>query len=153
PEIRQELRFQNALETLVDLLVRGDRVKDLNRIEEVARDICLKNRKLTLNLTDHYGQLICGSPYPVEQLQTEFERLTRYARAARELQYPEKALLWELFVEFKRNGYERSTVTDEIVWMVYSLSETDQRAFAYHMFLNSHPLHWMNTPDHEGRVI
>jgi hypothetical protein len=97
--------------------------------------------------------LIISSPYPVEQMPNEFAALTRYARASRELNYPEKSLMWELFVEYKRAQYSRSPTTDEIVAMVNNLEPADLRNFSYHVFLNSHPLHWMNNPDHEGRML
>jgi hypothetical protein len=40
-----------------------------------------------------------------------------------------------------------------MVEMVQDLNEADTRNFCYHIFLNSHPLHWMNTPDQEGREL
>ncbi|TWU28607.1 hypothetical protein [Bythopirellula polymerisocia] len=152
-EISSEPLFQPMIEKLVDLLVRSDRVKDINRVEQATRTTCVRSKRIALDLTDHYGQLIISSPYPVEQLNAEFEALTRYARASRELKYPEKSIMWELFVEYKRNRYSKSPTTDEIVEMVYSLNAADLRNFCYHVFLNSHPLHWMNTPDHEGQML
>jgi hypothetical protein len=113
----------------------------------------VRSKNIALNLTDHFGQMIISSPYPVDQMQGEFEALTRYARASRELKYPEKSLMWELFVEYKRAKFSRSPTTDEIVDMIYNLEPADLRNFSYHVFLNSHPLHWMNNPDHEGRMI
>lgn len=152
-EILAEPEFQVMVETLVDLLVRSDRVKDINRVEKATREACLRSKSLCYSFTDHYGQLIISSPYTVEQMPDEFETLTRYARALRELRYPDKSLMWELFVEYKRAKYTRSTTTDEIVAMVQNLGATDLRNFCYYVFLNSHPLHWMYTPDHEGIMV
>ncbi len=153
PEILSEPQFESMIETLVDLLVRSDRVKDINRVEQATRESCIRSKNISLNLTDHFGQLIISSPYPVEQMPNEFEALTRYARASRELKYPEKSLMWELFVEYKRAQYSRSPTTDEIVSMINNLEPADLRNFSYHVFRNSHPLHWMNNPDHEGRML
>jgi hypothetical protein len=152
-EITSEPQFEAMIETLVDLLVRTDRVKDIHLIEQATRETCVRSKNIALNLTDHFGQLIISSPYPVDQTPGEFEALTRYARASRELKYPEKSLMWELFVEYKRAKFSRSPTTDEIVDMIYNLEPADLRNFSYHVFLNSHPLHWMNNPDHEGRMI
>jgi hypothetical protein len=153
PEVTAEPQFESMIETLVDLLVRSDRVKDINRVEQATRETCVRSKNIALNLTDHFGQLIISSPYSVERMPDEFEALTRYARASRELKYPEKSLMWELFVEYKRAKLSRSPTTDEIVTMIYNLDPADLRNFSYHIFLNSHPLHWMNNPDHEGRMI
>jgi hypothetical protein len=153
PEVTAEPQFESMIATLVDLLVRSDRVKDINRVEQATRETCVRSKDIALNLTDHFGQLIISSPYPVERMPDEFEALTRYARASRELKYPEKSLMWELFVEYKRAKFSRSPTTDEIVGMIYNLEPADLRNFGYHIFLNSHPLHWMNNPDHEGRMI
>ena len=43
--------------------------------------------------------------------------------------------------------------TDGMVEMVQDLNEADTRNFCYHIFLNSHPLHWMNESDQEGREL
>ena len=61
--------------------------------------------------------------------------------------------MWELFVAYKRSQYARSTTTDGMVEMVQDLNEADTRNFCYHIFLNSHPLHWMNEADQEGREL
>ncbi len=152
-DIVQEPMFQEMIETLIDLLVRSDRVKDINRVEQATRETCLRSKRIALDLTDHYGQLIVSSPYPVETLQSEYEVFTRYARASRELKYPEKAIMWELFVEYKRTQYAKSPTTDEIVEMANTLNSADLRNFCYHIFLYSHPLHWEHTPDHEGQTL
>ena len=146
-------RFLEATKVVIDLLVRTDRKRDIDEVEHLLSHVLVTDSKIALDLADHYGQLIISSPYPVESLQSEFEALSRYARAARELKYPEKALLWELFVAYKRSQYTRSATTDGMVEMVQDLNEADTRNFCYHIFLNSHPLHWMNTPDQEGREL
>ena len=153
PEIIAEPQFQGMIETLIDLLVRADRVKDVSRVEKATRETCVRSKNITFSLTDHFGQLIISSPYTVEQMPEEFEALTRYARASRELKYPEKSLMWELFVEYKRAKHKRSATTDEIVGMIHNLEAADLRNFCYYVFLNSHPLHWMYTPDHEGLTL
>lgn len=153
PEILAEPQFQGMIETLIDLLVRADRVKDIGRVEKATRETCVRSKNIAFSLTDHYGQLIISSPYTVEQMPEEFEALTRYARASRDLKFPEKSLMWELFVEYKRSKYARSATTDEIVGMIHNLAEADLRNFCYYVFLNSHPLHWMYTPDHEGLML
>jgi hypothetical protein len=152
-EITSEHEYSNMIETLVHQLVLYDRVKDINRVEEATRDTCLQSKAISLDLTDHFGQLIVSSPYPVEQMPHEFESLTRYARASRELKYPERSLMWELFVEFKRAKYSRSATTDEILAMVNSLEAVDLRNFGHYVFMYSDPLYWEHTPDHEGRTL
>ena len=153
PSIVEEPEYRAMMETLIHQLVRYDRMKDIERIEAATRATCIQSKSIALDLTDHYGQLIVSSPYPVDQLQSEWEALTRYARASRELKYPERSLMWELFVEFKRAKFIRSPGTDEIVEMIHQLEPIDLRSFAYFVFLYSDPLHWEHRPDHEGRTL
>ncbi len=151
--ITSQPRFLEATKIIIDLLVRTDRKRDIDKVEALLSHVLVTDSKIALDLADHYGQLIISSPYPVATLEGEFAALTRYARASRELKYPEKALMWELFVGYKRSQYTRSTTTDGMVEMVQDLNEADTRNFCYHIFLNSHPLHWMNEADQEGREL
>ncbi len=152
-DITRQPRFLEAVKIVIDLLVRTDRKSEIDKLEGLLSEVLVTDSKISLDLADHYGQMIISSPYPVEELQQEFETLTRYARSSRELNYPEKALMWELFVAYKRNQYRRTPTTDGMVEMVQDLNEADTRNFCYHIFLNSHPLHWMNNPDQEGREL
>lgn len=151
--IANQPRFLEAAKIVIDLLVRTDRKRDIDKVESLLSDVLVTDSKISLDLADHYGQLIISSPYPVAELEQEFAVLSRYARASRALKYPEKALMWELFVAYKRGQYSRTPTTDGMVEMVQDLNEADTRNFCYHIFLNSHPLHWMNTPDQEGREL
>jgi len=146
-------RFLEAVKIVIDLLVRTDRKSDIDKLEAALSHVFITDSTISLDLADHYGQVIISSPYPVDELQHEYEALCRYARASRELNYPEKALMWELFVAYKRTEYVRSPTTDSMVEMIQDLNEADTRNFCYQIFLNSHPLHWMNTPDQEGREL
>jgi len=151
--IRWQSRYVDAAKTLIDLLVRTDRKRDIDELHQLLGDVFVTDRKITLDLTDHYGQLIIASPYDVADLPAEYEALTLYAQASRQLKYPEKALMWELFVAYKGNGYTRSATTDSMVEMIQDLNAADTRNFFYHLFLNSDPLYWMNEPDQEGRAL
>lgn len=151
--IRGLTHFLDAVNVVIDLLVRSDRNSEIDRIEEVLHDKLITHKNIALNLTDHYGQVIISSPYPVEKLPHEFDALTRYAQASREMKYPEKALLWELFVAFKSSHYLRTPTTDVMVEMVQDLNDADLGSFCYHIFKNSHPLHWEHRPDQEGREL
>lgn len=146
-------RFLEAVKIIIDILVRTDRKSEIDSLEAVLSEVLVTDSKISQDLADHYGQVIISSPYPVEELQRDFEALSRYARSSRELNYPEKALMWELFVAYKRSHYQRTPTTDGMVEMVQDLNEADTRNFCYHIFLNSHPLHWMSTPDQEGREL
>lgn len=151
--ITRQPRFLEAVKIVIDLLVRTDRKSDIDKLEAELSHVFVTDSTISLDLADHYGQVIISSPYPVDELQHEYETLCRYARASRELNYPEKALMWKLFVAYKRTGYVRSPTTDSMVETVQDLNEADTRNFCYQIFLNSHPLHWMNTPDQEGREL
>ncbi|NOY29190.1 MAG: hypothetical protein GXP28_03130 [Planctomycetes bacterium] len=151
--ITRQPRFLEAIKIVIDLLVRTDRNSEIDSLEVLLGEVLATDSKISQDLADHYGQVIISSPYPVEDLQREFEALSRYARSSRELNYPEKALMWELFVAYKRNQYQKSPTTNGMVEMVQDLNEADTRNLCYHVFLNSHPLHWMNTPDQEGREL
>lgn len=151
--ITSHARFLDAVNVVIDLLVRSDRNSDIDRLEAALREKLASHKNIALNLTDHYGQVIISSPYPVEKLPQEFEALSRYARASREMKYPEKALMWELFVAYKGSQYQRTPTTDVMIETVQDLSNADLGNFCYHIFKNSHPLHWEHRPDQEGREL
>ncbi len=151
--ITLQANFLEAVEVVIDLLVRTDRNSEIDQLEQALSNVLVTDSSISLDLADHYGQIIISSPYPVEDLKHEFEALSRYAQSSRELKYPEKALMWELFVAYKRNEYRRTPTTDSMVEMVQDLNGPDTRNFCYHIFLNSHPLHWMSNPDQEGREL
>ncbi|TWT94762.1 hypothetical protein Pla108_36110 [Botrimarina colliarenosi] len=153
PTIRGQPRFLEAVNVVVDVLVRTDRESAIEKFETLLGDVMATHKDTALDLVDHYGELIISSPYPIERLTTEAAALARYAAAAREHSYPERALMWELFVAYKSNGYSPNRTTESLVEMTHDLSDTDLNELCYQLFLHSHPLHWMNTPDHEGREM
>lgn len=146
-------RFLEAADEVISILVRTDRKADIDRLEEALSGVLGRHKSIAIDLADHYGELIIASPYPVEELTHEKEALARYARAAREHEYPEKALMWELFVEYKANGSQPNDTTSSLVAMSRDLNERDLNELCYQLVLHSDPLHWMRTPDHEGREI
>jgi hypothetical protein len=151
--VTRQPNFLNGVKVVIDLLVRTDRKSEIDNLEQVLQAVLVNDRSISLDLVDHYGQMIISSPYPVEDMQPEFEAMSRYARSSREHKYPEKALMCEIFVAFKRNLYQATSTTTSMVETVQDLNEADTRNFCYQIFLNSHPLHWMNKPDQEGREL
>ena len=152
-QITSQPRFLEAVNTIMDVFVRTDRAREIDRLESQLRDVLVNHLKISLDLTDHYGQVIVSSPYPLEKLQGEYAALKRYAQASRELRYPEKALMWELFVAFKGSDYQATRTTETMIEMVQDLSEADLNSFCYNLVKNSDPLYWMQVPDHEGREL
>lgn len=153
PTIIRQPRFLEAAKSVIDVLVRTDRDREIDQVDSLLGQVLPLQKSASLDLADHYGELIVSSPYSVERLERESEALARYARAAREHKYPEKALMWELFVAYKSNGFKADRTTQNMVDMVRDLNENDLNEFCYQIVLNSHPLHWMTTPDHEGREL
>ena len=151
--VTRQPNFLDGIKVIIDILVRTDRKSEIDNLEQQLRSVLVTDRSISLDLADHYGQVIISSPYPVEDLQAEFEAMSRYANSSRQHNYPEKALMWEIFVAFKRNQYQPTPTTNSMVETVQDLNEADTRNFCYHIFLNSHPLHWMNKPDQEGREL
>lgn len=151
--IRAQPRFLDTVNEVVDILVRTDRKSEIDRLETQLGDVLGQHRAMTVDLLDHYGELIMSSPYPADRMPTESQALARYVAAARQHGYPERALMWELFVAYKSNGYRPSRTTESMVEMTQDLSQRDLSELCYQLVLHSHPLHWMNTPDHEGREM
>lgn len=150
--IRQP-RFLASAKTVIGVLVRTDRNHEIDQVDSQLGQVLGLQKSIALDLADHYGELIVSSAYGVDRLQNESEALARYCEAAREHEYPEKALMWELFVAYKSNGFQADRTTNNLIDMVRDLSEGDLNEFCYQIVLNSHPLHWMRQPDHEGREL
>ena len=151
--IRSESRFLEAMNVVVSLLVRGDLDREINRLDRALGDVMATHRQMTLDLTDHYGQVIIKSPHPVAKLQHEADALARYARASRDVKYPEKAMMWELFVAYKESGFQATYSTRAMVDQIRDLSDVDSGNFCKFILMYQDPRHWMRVPDHEGREM
>ena len=126
---------------------------DIDEIDDLIGDTVRSDTQIFLNLSDHYGQRIVGSPYPVEELAGQLERMQKYTKAADENGYPEKKLLWELFIEFKRNKYTSNPTTDSLVESIRDLSENDLPNFCNAVILFSDSTNWQNKETQEGREL
>jgi len=151
--IRTESRFVESLNVVVNLLARSDMNREINRLDKALGDVMAMHQRMALNLTDHYGQFIISSPHPVSKLTQEADALARYARASRDLEYPEKAMMWELFVAYKENSFQATYSTRAMVDQIHDLSELDRSSFCRYLLMYQDPRHWMHVPDHEGREM
>jgi ribosomal protein S17E len=146
-------RFLMSTRQIVDVMTRFNRESEINRLDDLLGEVMATDQELARILVDHYGQLVIGSPRPVESLTDDMARLNRYLRAAQEQNYPEKALVWSLFTEFKRNGYERNETTDRLLESTKDLVDRDRAEFWFNLYVYTNPLNWMLAPDQQGREL
>jgi hypothetical protein len=151
--ITSRARFITATRQVVDVLTRYNREAEINRLDDILGKSMATDQEMAHTLADHYGQLVVGSPQSIEAMAEDVARLNRYLRASREQNYPEKALIWSVFVEFKRNKFVRNSTVDGLLESSRDLVADDRAEFWYNLYVYTNPLNWMTTPTQQGREL
>ncbi len=150
---RRRRRFLMSTRQIVDVMTRFNRETEINRLDDLFGEVMASDQELSRTLVDHYGQLVVGSPVPVEAQADNLKRLQRYMQAAHDLSYPEKSLIWQLFVEFKRNQFVGNATTRSLLESTQDLSEVDRAEFWYNLYVYTDSANWLITPDQQGREL
>jgi hypothetical protein len=153
PNIAQRPRFLLATRQIVDVMSRYSRETEINHLDDLLGRAMATDQELARILVDHYGELIIGSPQPLEAHADNLQRLNRYMQAARELNYPERWLLWELFVEFKRNHYEKSPAVFGLLESSSDLPDINRTKFWFQFYRYTNWVNWMRRPDQQSREL
>lgn len=150
---RRRRRFLLSTRQVIEVMTRFNRETEINRLDELFGPIMAGDQELARTLVDHYGQLIVGSPQPIEAQPENLKRLRRYMQAAHDMNYPEKAVIWQLFVEFKRNQYVGNATTRSLLESTKDLSDTDRAEFWYNLYAYTDWSNWMLKEDQQGREL
>ena len=150
---RRRRRFFISTRQIVDVMTRFNRETEVNRLDELFGDLMATDLELARTLADHYGQLVIGSPLPIESQPDNMQRLRRYMQAAHDLGYPEKALVWAVFVEFKRNRFVGNSTVASLLESSRDLSNEDRAEFWYNLLAYTDLDNWMIVPDQQGREL
>ncbi|MBX3424905.1 MAG: hypothetical protein KF688_04420 [Pirellulales bacterium] len=153
PELTGRTRFLVVTRRIVEVLVRFNRVAEIDEIDDLLGDFIRRDAELAKALADHYGQLVVGSPLPLPEQVRHVERLERYATAAGHTVYAHKQLVWRLFLEFKRNGFQRTAATDGLLESSQDLTPESREQFWFDLCLYSDPSLWMIAVDQQGREL
>lgn len=151
--ITAQQRFLEAVRDVVAAFSSAGLSDQINELDTIAGDYMKNDTLATLYLSDHYGEQIVGSAYPVDRQVDSVDRLSKYLAAASSSGYPEKALLWELLIEFKRGGFAASDVTGKLVESIIDLNETDARQLYRFLWMYSDADRWQRVPTQEGREL
>ena len=125
--------------------------EDIHEIDSLAGEQTEIDIRIALDLSDHYGEVIVGSPLPVSCHQDLICRMWKCLEAASAGGYPEKQDLAELFIEFKRQGFARGPVTDRIVESLAVLDDVDREHLLCFVKLYAEPANWQRHVTQEGR--
>jgi hypothetical protein len=74
-------------------------------------------------------------------------------QAAHDLSYPEKALIWAVFVEFKRNNFTDSATVRSLLESTRDLADDDRAEFWYNLLVYTDSTNWLLAPDQQGREL
>jgi hypothetical protein len=74
-------------------------------------------------------------------------------QAAHDLSYPEKALIWAVFVEFKRNNFADSSTVRSLLESTRDLANDDRAEFWYNLLVYTDSTNWLLAPDQQGREL
>jgi hypothetical protein len=150
---RRRRRFLMSTRQIIDVMSRFNRETEINRMDDLFGDVMASDQELAHTLVDHYGQLVVGSPRPVEAQADNMARLQRYMQAARDLSYPEKALVWAVFVEFKRNNFTDNSTVRSLLESSDDLQPDDRAEFWYNLLVYTDRHNWMLAPDQQGKEL
>ncbi|MCA9237133.1 MAG: hypothetical protein KDA44_16780 [Planctomycetales bacterium] len=153
PELTSRSRFIVVTRQIVDVLVRFNRVAEIDELDTLLGDVLRTDPELTKALADHYGQLVIGSPLPLSEQAEHVARLETYAEAAAHTLHAEKQLVWQLFLEFKRNDFRRSAATDGLLESSQDLPPANREQFWFDLCKYSDPTLWLLEPDQQGRQM
>jgi hypothetical protein len=153
PDIARRPRFLLATRQVVDVMSRFSRETEINRLDDLLGPAMATDQELARILVDHYGELIIGSPQPIEAHADNMVRLNRYMQAARELNYPERWLLWELFVEFKRNNHQKSPAVYGLLQSSTDLPDANRTKFWFQFYRYTSWVNWMRRSDQQSREL
>jgi hypothetical protein len=138
---------------IIDVMSRFNRETEINRMDDLFGHVMASDQELAHTLVDHYGQLVVGSPRPIEAQSDNMARLHRYMRAAHDLSYPEKALIWAVFVEFKRNNFTDSGTVRSLLESTRDLAPDDYAEFWYNLLVYTDSKNWLLAEDQQGREL
>jgi hypothetical protein len=150
---RRRRRFFISTRQIVDVMTRYNRETEINQLDKLFGDVMAADQELARKLVDHYGQLVIGSPQGIDAQPANMDRLQRYMRAAHDLGYPEKALIWSVFVEFKRNQFNGNSTTRSLLESTRDLADEDRAEFWYNLLVYTDANNWMTNPDQQGREL
>ncbi len=150
PELLSNSSFGIFLEKIVDKFSSANLGDELDQIDDRFRGAILRSMGLVYTFVDHYGLRVAGSPFPQDRLPKELERLSVYATAARQHGMPERALLWQLFTEFKAAGMKPSPITTELAKSAQSLNSEDRAIFLTELQTYSRAENWQRRPNDIG---
>ena len=151
--ITSQQRFLVAMETVVKKFAAVPLPVHLDELDDLVGNSISNSTMVSLDMADHYGEQIIGSAYPVQEMEGAVQRLQKYLVTAEQEGYPEKSLMWELFIEFKRSKYMRNDVTDRLVESIQDLEDVDHDEFFKFVDRYSSWENWMRQESQEGREL
>lgn len=151
--IRNRNKFMISISKVVKRFVLADLNLQLDELDDLVGDIIARDTEAALAITDHFGERIIGSAYTIDRLANEIERLKKYFNSARLRGYPEKALMWQIFIEFKRNNYTQNDTTTKLVESISDLNDTDTKELYRVVEWYSDPSIWQIITNQEGREM
>jgi hypothetical protein len=151
--LTKQQRVIDGIGIVVDRFARASLHSQIDKIDEVIGEMLVLDSKPARDLADHYGERIIGSPYPVERLETETGKIQKYLEASSGHGYPEKRVMWKIFIEFKRNKLQKSDTLTKLVESVSDLDAGDKRVFFRYLTLYSNSKNWQKIETQEGREL
>ena len=153
PRITAQVKFWSAFEIVVDRLASHDLQPYIDQIHDITSHLLSAQTNAALIILGHYGERLIGSPYEIADQTDVVQRIEVYLKAAKSNGYPERALLWEIFIEFKDNAYEQTGVLDRLVESISDLNEQDTAAFHQQLERYSSPANWLSIETQQGREL
>ena len=127
--------------------------KEIDQIDELIGHILIHDARSATVMADHYGELIMGSAYDLDDLATQTGNIQKYLDAGSNEGYPEKEKLWRIFIELKKNNYSKSATLTKLVASIVDLNDQDENALQRQLEHYSDATNWMNPVTQQGREL
>ncbi len=151
--IAAQVKFLNAFDIIVARFANHDLQQEIDALHDAASHLLSTRVNTALTVLGHYGERLIGSPYEIADQADVVERIDVYLKAAKGNNYPERALLWEIFIEFKDSSYEQTGVLDRLVESIVDLNERDRELFFTQLERYSDPANWLSVETQQGREL
>ena len=146
--------FPTLLASVVNVVTSAERGADVDRLDELFRTTLTTHPDSIMMMVTHYGRIVLGSVLPLDsQPQDNLDRLLTYAAAAEQQGLRELFILWNLLLEFQRNDFQVSEITDNLLEASTYLDEEHTNNFHSYLALLSDPSQYQYDVTYESITL
>ena len=146
--------FPTLLAGVVNVATSTEWSADVDKLDELFHTTLTTHPDSIMMMVTHYGRIVLGSVLPLDsQPRDNLDRLLTYAAAADQQGLRELFILWNLLLEFQRNDFQASDITDDLLQAAAYLDEERTNNFNSHLALLSDPSRYLYDVTYEAITL